>query len=755
LKAKLYTSEVLKSYKGKSLGKMPPHVFAIADKAFHEMKRSGKSQSVIVSGESGAGKTESTKYILRYLCESWSGSSGGGSSAVQIEQLILEANPLLEAFGNAKTARNNNSSRFGKFIEIYFDKRRDFTVAGGHISHYLLEKSRICGQISGQERNYHIFYQLCAGLPEAQWSKLRLGPPDKFYYLNRGCTRYFLTATEERQIAANRKSTQHRKEGALVDPIVNDLADYRAMDSALDHFGVSPADKATIYQIVAAILHLGNVQFEDSPNDNKGGCRICVDAESQEALGNASSLLGVDQAQLQQCLQTRIMQTNKGGYKGSIYMVPLKVHEAANARDALAKAIYSRLFDYIVMKIINKALPTTTSLGTGDGVHYIGVLDIAGFEYFQTNSFEQFCINYCNEKLQNFFNDRILNDEQALYEVEGLGVRHIDYVDNRDCIELFEAKGSGIFDILDEESRLPKPLATHFTETVHKTNRGKFRLDIPRKSKLKVHRELRDDEGFLVRHFAGAVCYQTDQFLEKNNDTLHTNLAFLMIESTNVLMKALFQSENGNGNTKSNGSANFISATSLADKSVRLSADSVGGKFRKQLADLIGKLTATGTHFVRCIKPNLSMVAQSFDGACILSQLKCSGMASVLQLMQHGYPSRATYHIIHQLYAPHLGVKLTKLEPRHFCMALVKALGLTEQNDVRFGVTRVFFRPGRFAEFDLLLKNDPASLDALVQRVQKWLVQSRWRRQQWCALSVIKRKSVPLWNLHFNSPSLL
>ena len=171
------------------------------------MKRTSQSQSIIVSGESGAGKTESTKYILRYLCESWSGPSGAG--AIQIEQLILEANPILEAFGNAKTARNNNSSRFGKFIEIYFDRKKEFTVAGGHISHYLLEKSRICGQ-NGQERNYHIFYQLCAGLPEAQWSKLKLGAPDKFYYLRKGCKRYFLTAAEDKQLPAGRKSEQVR-----------------------------------------------------------------------------------------------------------------------------------------------------------------------------------------------------------------------------------------------------------------------------------------------------------------------------------------------------------------------------------------------------------------------------------------------------------------------------------------------------------------------------------------------------------------
>ncbi|OTF76177.1 myosin heavy chain 95F-like protein, partial [Euroglyphus maynei] len=731
LREQLYSSKILQSYQGKSLGKMPPHVFAIADKAYNDMKRMLHSQSIIVSGESGAGKTESTKYILRYICESFGGSQAG--SAIQIEQLILEANPLLEAFGNAKTSRNNNSSRFGKFIEIYMNRK--FSVAGGHISHYLLEKSRICGISSPLERNYHIFYQLCVGLPQHLWNKLRLKPPDKFAYLNKGCTQYFLTKDEDKHLAGDRKSQQHLNEGHLSDSIVNDLAEFQAMDRALHHFGVDETGKIIIYEIVAAILHLGNIQFEESPNDSHGGCRVAEHNDSRMALKDAAQLLGVDSDQLQQCLQTRIMQTQKGGYKGSTYMVPLKVHEAQNARDALAKAIYSRLFDYIVSKVINRALPTNdTTTNDPLKLYSIGVLDIAGFEYFQNNSFEQFCINYCNEKLQNFFNERILNDEQKLYEQEGLGLKRIDYVDNRDCIDLFEAKSNGIFDLLDEESRLPKPSPQHFTEMVHQTNRSRFRLDVPRKFKLKLYRELRDDEGFIIRHFAGAVCYQTGQFIEKNNDSLHTNLAFLMLESSNQMLKNFFHAD-----TQHQHQPNF-SSTSLADKSVRLSAESVGSKFRKQLADLIGKLESTGTHFIRCIKPNLKMVAQNFDGGCILSQLKCSGMISVLQLMQHGFPSRATYAQIYDLYSSRLPSRLSTIEPRFFCHALIKAVGLSD-SDVCFGVTKVFFRPGRFAEFDLLLKNDdPKSLDQLVRKVQHWLISSRWRRAQWCSLSVIKCK---------------
>lgn len=229
--------------------------------------------------------------------------------------------------------------------------------------------------------------------------------------------------------------------------------------------------------------------------DSKGGSKVTN--ESLKSLQLAADLIGIDSQELKQCLLSRIMQTSKGGHKGTIYLVPLKAHEAGNARDALSKAIYSKLFDHLVTKIINKSIPFSSSS------YYIGVLDIAGFEYFKTNSFEQFCINYCNEKLQQFFNERILKEEQEIYSKEGLGLKQINYIDNQDCIDLLEGKSTGIFDLLDEESKLPKPSPLHFTDTVHGKHQGHFRIDVPRKSKLKDHRELRDDEGFLVRHFAG------------------------------------------------------------------------------------------------------------------------------------------------------------------------------------------------------------------------------------------------------------
>ncbi|KAH1012528.1 hypothetical protein HUJ05_011673 [Dendroctonus ponderosae] len=621
----LYATKTIKAYQGKSLGELPPHVFAIADKAFRDMRVFKQSQSIIVSGESGAGKTESTKHLLKYLCE------GGGAGP--IEQKILDANPVLEAFGNAKTTRNNNSSRFGKFIEVHFDKK--FQVAGGHISHYLLEKSRICSPL-GEERSYHIFYMLMAGGPEGLRQKLGLTKPDDYNYLKNGCTRYFAKPATEKILSPGQKSAAQLKQGSLKDILIDDLEDFKELDLALSRLGMSEVERLQIYTTVAAVLHLGNVEFEDNPEDTRGGCRVARSGE--KALITASKLLEIDPEELRQALVSRVMQSARGGLKGTVIMVPLKIHEANNARDALAKAIYSNLFDYIVSRI-NQSIPFQASS------YYIGVLDIAGFEFFTVNSFEQFCINYCNEKLQQFFNERILKFEQELYKREGLSVPEISFTDNQDCIDVIEGKTQGIFALLDEESKLPKPSYAHFTESVHKTWGKNYRLGLPRSSKLKAHRSIRDDEGFLIKHFAGAVCYQTKQFIDKNNDALHASLEGIIQDSKNKLIQTLF-------------------ATSMAQKG-KLTFVSVGSKFKSQLQELLEKLRNN---------------------------------------------------------------------------AILHSLKLTDK-DFKFAITRVFFRPGKFAEFDKIMRSDPENLKSIVSNVKKWLVKSRWLKAQFCALTVIKMKN--------------
>ncbi|CAO2634172.1 Unconventional myosin-VI [Lemmus lemmus] len=704
---KIYSSDTIKSYQGKSLGTMPPHVFAIADKAFRDMKVLKMSQSIIVSGESGAGKTENTKFVLRYLTESY----GTGQD---IDDRIVEANPLLEAFGNAKTVRNNNSSRFGKFVEIHFNEKS--SVVGGFVSHYLLEKSRICVQ-GKEERNYHIFYRLCAGASEDIREKLHLSSPDNFRYLNRGCTRYFANKETDKQILQNRKSPEYVKAGSLKDPLLDDHGDFIRMCTAMKKIGLDDEEKLDLFRVVAGVLHLGNIDFEEA-GSTSGGCNL--KNKSTPSLEYCAELLGLDQDDLRVSLTTRVMLTTAGGTKGTVIKVPLKVEQANNARDALAKTVYSHLFDHVVNRV-NQCFPFETSS------YFIGVLDIAGFEYFEHNSFEQFCINYCNEKLQQFFNERILKEEQELYQKEGLGVNEVHYVDNQDCIDLIEVKLVGILDILDEENRLPQPSDQHFTSAVHQKHKDHFRLSIPRKSKLAVHRNLRDDEGFIIRHFAGAVCYETTQFVEKNNDALHMSLESLICESRDKFIRALFESSTNN-------------SKDTKQKAGKLSFISVGNKFKTQLNLLLDKLRSTGASFIRCIKPNLKMTSHHFEGAQILSQLQCSGMVSVLDLMQGGFPSRASFHELYNMYKKYMPDKLARLDPRLFCKALFKALGLNEV-DYKFGLTKVFFRPGKFAEFDQIMKSDPDHLAELVKRVNLWLVCSRWKKVQWCSLSVIKLKN--------------
>ncbi|XP_061283220.1 unconventional myosin-VI isoform X3 [Bos javanicus] len=704
---KIYSSDSIKSYQGKSLGTMPPHVFAIADKAFRDMKVLKMSQSIIVSGESGAGKTENTKFVLRYLTESY-------GSGQDIDDRIVEANPLLEAFGNAKTVRNNNSSRFGKFVEIHFNEKS--SVVGGFVSHYLLEKSRICVQ-GKEERNYHIFYRLCAGASEDIRERLHLSSPDNFRYLNRGCTRYFANKETDKQILQNRKTPEHLKAGSLKDPLLDDHGDFVRMCTAMKKIGLDDEEKLDLFRVVAGVLHLGNIDFEEA-GSTSGGCNL--KNKSTQSLEYCAELLGLDQDDLRVSLTTRVMLTTAGGTKGTVIKVPLKVEQANNARDALAKTVYSHLFDHVVNRV-NQCFPFETSS------YFIGVLDIAGFEYFEHNSFEQFCINYCNEKLQQFFNERILKEEQELYQKEGLGVNEVHYVDNQDCIDLIEAKLMGILDILDEENRLPQPSDQHFTSAVHQKHKDHFRLSIPRKSKLAVHRNIRDDEGFIIRHFAGAVCYETTQFVEKNNDALHMSLESLICESRDKFIRELFESStNNNKDTK--------------QKAGKLSFISVGNKFKTQLNLLLDKLRSTGASFIRCIKPNLKMTSHDFEGAQILSQLQCSGMVSVLDLMQGGFPSRASFHELYNMYKKYMPDKLARLDPRLFCKALFKALGLNEV-DYKFGLTKVFFRPGKFAEFDQIMKSDPDHLAQLVKRVNHWLICSRWKKVQWCSLSVIKLKN--------------
>ncbi|KAI6206100.1 Myosin motor domain-containing protein [Aphelenchoides besseyi] len=683
----LYSAETIREYRGRSLGLLPPHIFAIADKAYRDMRRTGASQSIVVSGESGAGKTECQKYVLRYLCENYSDSSK------PIERLILETNPLLEAFGNAKTLRNNNSSRFGKFVEVHFGKSHG--VVGAHVSHYLIEQSRVCIQQSG-ERNYHAFYQLLAGANSDQIEQFGLEKPEKFNYLRNGCTQFFGSDSE-----------------MVRDEMVDDVEDFVRLNSALENVKFEKSEVTEIFKILAGILHLGNIEFVEAEG-TRGGCTI--NNEAVGSLVKAAEMLGLEEEKLREGLTTRVMQTARGSDERSVYFVQLKPDGAIAARDGLAKAIYSRLFDEIVCAT-NRSIPFGL-----DATKFIGVLDIAGFEFFKSNSFEQFCVNYCNEKLQKFFNDRVLKQEQELYANEGLSVPTINYTDNYECIDLFEKKGSGLLELLDEEGRLPRPSTQHFTESVHQSNRDNPRLQSTRN----FRRDLRDSEGFVVRHYAADVCYETAQFLEKNSDSLHNSLELLMENSKNTIIARIFVPK-----------APALRSSKPPMKKQKLVAPSCSSKFRTQLSQLVMKLELTGTHFVRCIKPNSAMRSGQFDSMQILEQLRCAGMNNVLRLMQMGFPSRTPFAQLYSLYAGLLPERLAQLDPRLFCKCLFHAFGLND-SDFQFGLTRVFFRSGKYAEFDQLMREDPQQLKEHVIKAQSWLHRIRWKKVQFAVLSCIK-----------------
>eukprot|EP01137_Pigoraptor_chileana_P032461 Opistho-2@21853 len=419
----LYTPTMIDKYYRKGIRTMPPHIFDIADAAYRTMVETKGNQSILISGESGAGKTEATKQVLSYLAEV-AGSVDG------IEQNILFANPILEAFGNAKTLRNNNSSRFGKWVEILFDKAG--RICGARTSNYLLEKSRVIFQTKG-ERNYHIFVQICKGANESLRKKLQLDPPEKYRCLTKG-------------------------ECVVIDGL-DDSAEFNEMTEAMDRLGIEGKEQALVFELVAGILHLGNVEFVANEGDRAEGSKI----KDKKELEIAAKLFQVEVAVLEKAVNNRTMQV-----KGQDPMlIPLDPIKAADNRDALMKTVYGNLFDWLVRRLNKSMAPK------GETSNLIGVLDIFGFEIFEKNSFEQLCINYANEKLQQHFNANTFSLEEALYQREQIKFTHVEFIDNQPCLDLIENRPEGILGMLDEEIKMPKGNDDTFLKKLHQTHTKK------------------------------------------------------------------------------------------------------------------------------------------------------------------------------------------------------------------------------------------------------------------------------------------
>ncbi|KAL9242136.1 hypothetical protein vseg_016167 [Gypsophila vaccaria] len=618
----LYDIHMMDQYKGAQFGELSPHVFAIADASYRAMINEGKSNSILVSGESGAGKTETTKMLMRYLAYL------GGRTGVEgrtVEQQVLESNPVLEAFGNAKTLRNNNSSRFGKFVEIQFDKHGK--ISGAAIRTYLLERSRVC-QVSDPERNYHCFYLLCAAPKEVR-EKYKLESPEKYNYLN--------------------QTNCYKLDG------VDDAEEYLATRRAMDIVGIYSDDQDAIFRVVAAILHLGNVNFSKGEEVDSS---VLKDEKSRFHLDMTAELLRCDAKSLEDALIKRVMVTPE-----EVISRTLDPDSALASRDALAKTIYSRLFDWLVDKINNSIGQDPTSKCI------IGVLDIYGFESFKLNSFEQFCINFTNEKLQQHFNQHVFKMEQEEYTKEEINWSYIEFVDNKDVLELIEKKPGGIIALLDEACMFPKSTHETFAQKLYQTFPKNKRFQKPKLSRT----------SFTIAHYAGDVVYQTDQFLDKNKDYVIAEHQDLLQASECSFVAALFPP--------------LPEETSKSSK-----FSSIGARFKLQLQQLMETLSYTEPHYIRCVKPNNVLKPAIFENVNILNQLRCGGVLEAIRISCAGYPTRRTFVdflLRFGVLAPeYLDGKCTD---KVACEKILNKMGL---KGYQIGKTKVFLRAGQMAELD-------------------------------------------------------
>ncbi|GKV11989.1 hypothetical protein SLEP1_g23195 [Rubroshorea leprosula] len=618
----LYDTHMMEQYKGAAFGELSPHVFAIAEVAYRAMINEGKSNSILVSGESGAGKTETTKMLMRYLAYL------GGRSGVEgrtVEQQVLESNPVLEAFGNAKTVRNNNSSRFGKFVEIQFDKNG--RISGAAIRTYLLERSRVC-QISEPERNYHCFYLLCAAPPEVR-EKYKLGSPKSFHYLN--------------------QSNCYVLDG------VDDGQEYVATRRAMDVVGISEEDQDAIFRVVAAVLHLGNIEFAKGEEVDSS---VLKDEKSRFHLNMTAELLKCDAKSLEDALIKRVMVTPE-----EIITRTLDPVAAVGSRDALAKTIYSRLFDWLVDKI-NFSIGQDPNSKT-----LIGVLDIYGFESFKFNSFEQFCINFTNEKLQQHFNQHVFKMEQEEYTKEEINWSYIEFVDNQDVLDLIEKKPGGIIALLDEACMFPKSTHETFAQKLYQTFKNNKRFIKPKLSRT----------NFIISHYAGEVTYQADLFLDKNKDYVVAEHQDLLTASKCSFVAALFPP-----------------SPEESSKSSKFS--SIGTRFKQQLQSLMETLNSTEPHYIRCVKPNNVLKPAIFENANIIQQLRCGGVLEAIRISCAGYPTRRTFYeflLRFGVLAPE--VLDGNCDDQVACQMILDKMGL---KGYQIGKTKVFLRAGQMAELD-------------------------------------------------------
>ncbi|XP_076267084.1 dilute class unconventional myosin isoform X2 [Rhynchophorus ferrugineus] len=677
----IYDVDTIQTYRGQAMGDLDPHIFAVAEEAYTKLEREQKDQSIIVSGESGAGKTVSAKYAMRYFA-----TVGGNATETQVERKVLASSPIMEAIGNAKTTRNDNSSRFGKFIELQFNKQ--FNISGASMRTYLLEKSRVVFQ-APDERNYHVFYQLCSARDRLK--HLCLDHQNTFHYLNQG------SSPEVHGI--------------------DDLSEFEETQNALKLLGFSDDDQQNIFKVLAGILHLGNIKFKpclikvENEQDQEG----CTIPSSDKHLKILSNLLELDQEELSQWLVTRKIVSMR-----DVYYKPMSTEDAAFARDALAKHIYAELFNWIVL-IINKALESSTP-----SHKFIGVLDIYGFETFETNSFEQFCINYANEKLQQQFNLHVFKLEQEEYIKEGIEWKMIDFYDNQPCIDLIETK-LGVLDLLDEECKMPRGSDASWTEKLY-SKCAKY----SHFAKSRFGRS-----SFIINHFADRVEYESNGFLEKNRDTVIEEQISVIKASKNAFVHRLFAGESQKLQVP-NAKLKIVSAKAEpgAKKSHK---KSVGSQFRDSLTALMTTLNATTPHYVRCIKPNDSKTGFEFNPKRAVQQLRACGVLETIRISAAGYPSRWNYVDFFYRYRVLCKFKdINKNNMEKTCENILKQY-IKNSDMYQFGKTKIFFRAGQVAYLEKLRADKLRKCCIMMQKTIRMFIAKKKYQKMKKSASLIQK----------------
>ncbi|KFQ79008.1 Unconventional myosin-Vc, partial [Phaethon lepturus] len=636
----IYGDAIIHAYSGQNMGDMDPHIFAVAEEAYKQMARNNKNQSIIVSGESGAGKTVSARYTMRYFA-----TVSKSSSNAHVEDKVLASNPITEAVGNAKTTRNDNSSRFGKYTEISFDQ--SYQIIGANMRTYLLEKSRVVFQVEN-ERNYHIFYQLCASAMQPEFKHLKLGSAEEFTYTRMG--------------------------GSTVIEGVDDRANMVETQKTFALLGLKEDFQMDVFKMLAAILHLGNVEITAVGDE-----RSSISLEDKH-LNTFCELLDLNCDKMAQWLCHRTIITTS-----ETVIKPMTRAQAVNARDALAKKIYSHLFDFIVERI-NQALQFSGKQHT-----FIGVLDIYGFETFDVNSFEQFCINYANEKLQQQFNLHVFKLEQEEYMKEDIPWTLIDFYDNQPVIDLIEAK-MGILELLDEECLLPHGTDENWLQKLYNNFVNKNALfEKPRMSST----------SFIIQHFADKVEYKCEGFLEKNRDTVHEVLVEILRESKFHLCANFFQ-DNLVSVSPFRSTLNIKPARPVLKSPNRQLRMTVGSKFRSSLSLLMVTLNATTPHYVRCIKPNDEKLPFEFYSKRVAQQLRACGVLETIRISAQSYPSRWTYIEFFSRYSILMTQQeLSISDKKQICKIVLHRL-IQDHNQYQFGRTKIFFRAGQVAYLEKL-----------------------------------------------------